>query len=171
MQRGIRVKRTCTCGDLSWEERVLIARSPAYAQKQQSALEKRLDKAKSALLALTPPIGPGKKLMKNESDLIKAAEAIILRYDVNNLLTYTYEQEKKLIEKFVGRGRSGEKREKKVIEHVRYQITGVQRCEQAIAERTSALGHRFQLIGKEVAKEGKRRDNPCKNEKQIARKG
>ena len=139
---GYEVKRTCTSEDLSWEERVLVVRSPAYAEKQQITLEKRLEKAKIALMALTPPIGQGKKQMKEESELIKAAEALILRYDVNNLLTYTYEQEKKLIEKFVGRGRSGDKREKKVIEHVRYQITGVQRCEQAIAERTSTLGWR-----------------------------
>jgi len=115
-------------------------RSPAYAEKQQSILHKRLEKAKAALIALTPPVGRGKRQVKDEANLVKAAEAILSKYGVSGLLSYTYEQEKKLIVKLTGR--SEEKREKKEVEHVRYQITGVQHCEQAIAERTSALGWR-----------------------------
>jgi transposase len=139
---GYEVKRTCKNGNLSWEERVFVARSPTYAEKQRSTLEKRLDKAKAALLALTPPVGRGRQQITDEDELIKRASACLSKYDVRGLLTYTYEQEKKLTEQLVGRGRSGPDREKKVVEHVRYQITGVQRCEQAISSLILTLGWR-----------------------------
>lgn len=139
---GYEVKRTCKSGNLSWEERVFVARSPTHAERERITLEKRLDKAKAALLALTPPVGRGKQQITDEEELIKRASAILTKYDVSGLLIYTYEQEKKLTEQLVGRGRRGPDREKKVVEHVRYQITGVQRCEQAIDRLVSTLGWR-----------------------------
>lgn len=139
---GYEVKRTCKNGDLIWEERVFVARSPTYARREQSALEKRLDKAKAALLALTPPVGRGKQQITDEDELIKRAEACLSKQGVSGLLTYTYEQEKKSIEQLVGRGRSGPDRERKVVEQVRYQITGVKPKEAAIAHLVSTLGWR-----------------------------
>jgi len=139
---GYEINRTCTSGEISWEERVLVVRSQAYADAEQSTLEKRLDKAKAALLAITPAVGRGKQQIKDEGTLTERAEAILSKYHVSGLLTYTYERESRLIEKLVGRGRSGTNREKEIIEHVRYQIVSVERCEQAIAQRVSSLGWR-----------------------------
>ncbi len=55
---GYEVKRTCTYEAESWEERVLVVQSLAFACKQRHSLDERLHQAEAALLALTPPIGP-----------------------------------------------------------------------------------------------------------------
>src|SRR2546425_2034385 len=52
--QGYEVRRTCVSGDLSWQERVLVVRSVAYAQTQRRHLEERLTKAHAALLSVTP---------------------------------------------------------------------------------------------------------------------
>jgi transposase len=74
--RGYEVKRFCTHEEQTWEERVLIVRSFAFAETQQRYLEKRLTKARAALLALTPAVGQGKRQIKDEETLIARAEAI-----------------------------------------------------------------------------------------------
>jgi transposase len=140
--RGYEVKRFCTCEGENWEERVLIVRSHAYAQAQQHYLEKRLAKATVALVALTPPIGQGKRQIKDEKTLRERAEAILEKHEVTGLLTYRYIQESRQEEKLVGSGRDGPNRPRQVIEHVRYQITEVQRYEEAIAKHIATLGWR-----------------------------
>jgi transposase len=139
---GYEIKRTCTYEDLTWEERVLIVRSPAFASKQRETLEKRMEKATTALFALTPAIGKGKRQIRDEGRLVEAAEAILTKYDVKGLLSYSWTCERRLTEKFIGRGRGGPDREKSVVEVVRYQITGVKPDEQAIAARVATLGWR-----------------------------
>ena len=125
--RGYEVKRFCTYEGQNWEERVLIVRSHAYAEAQQHALKKQLEKARAALIALTPPIGQGKRQIKDEETLIARAEAILEKYKVTGLLTYRYVRESRQEEKLVGSGRNGPNRTRHVIEHVRYQITEVHR--------------------------------------------
>jgi transposase len=140
--RGYEFKRQCTSGDLCWEERVLVVRSHAWAQALQQNLEKRLEKARATLLALTPPVGQGKQQIKEEKDLVERADAILEKYEVTGLLTYTYERESRMTEKLVGRGRSGPNRERQVIEQVRYQVLTVKRNEEALAKRVAAFGWR-----------------------------
>jgi len=140
--RGYEVKRFCTYEGQNWEERVLIVRSHAYAQAQQQYLEKRLAKATAALVALTPPIGQGKRQIKDESTLLARAEAILEKHEVTGLLTYRYVRESRQEEKLVGSGRDGPNRPRQVIEQVRYQITGVHRNEEDIAKHVSTLGWR-----------------------------
>src|SRR5262249_24190923 len=108
--RGYEVKRFCTYAGQTWEERVLIVRSDAYAEAQQHALEKRLAKAKAALVALTPPVGQGKRQIKEEEMLVARADAILEKYEVTGLLMYQYTQESRQEEKLVGSGRDGPNR-------------------------------------------------------------
>jgi len=140
--RGYEVKRLCTYEGQNWEERVLIVRSHSYAQAQQQHLEKRLTKATAALVALTPPIGQGKRQIKDEPTLLARAEAILEKDEVTGLLTSRYVRESRQEEKLVGSGRDGPNRPRQVIEHVRYQITGVHRNEEAIAKHVETLGWR-----------------------------
>jgi len=140
--RGYEVKRFCACDGQNWEERVLIVRSHAYAEAQQHYLEKRMDKATAALLALTPPVGQGKRQVKDEKTLHERAEAILEKHEVTGLLTYHYTRESKQEEKLVGSGRNGPNRPRQVVEHVRYQITQVQRNAVAIAQHVATLGWR-----------------------------
>jgi transposase len=140
--RGYEMKRFCTCDGQNWEERVLIVRSHAYAEAQQHYLEKRMDKATAALLALTPPVGQGKRQIKDEKTLHERAEAILEKYEVTGLLTYHSTRESKQEEKLVGSGRNGPNRPRQVVEHVRYQITQVQRNAVTIAQHVATLGWR-----------------------------
>jgi transposase len=140
--RGYEVERTCTDGEQSWQERVLGVQSEALADQQRKSLDERLHKAEVALLALTPPIGRGKRQITKEADLENRAEAILKKYRVTGLLTYTYERAGKREEKLVGRGRGGPNREREIIEQVRYQVTGVQRRQEAIEEEKALAGWR-----------------------------
>src|SRR5205823_9499417 len=104
--------------ELNWQERVLVVRSYAYAETQRRHLEDRLAKAREALLALTPPVGRGKRQITEEAALQSAAEAVLAKHRVTGLLTYTYERESERENKFVGRGRGGANRQQQVIERV-----------------------------------------------------
>ena len=142
LAQGYELSRTCVSGELSWQERVLVVRSQAYADTQCRHLEERLAKAQEALLALTPPVGRGKRQITQEVALQSAAEAVLTKYRVRGLLTYSYVRESEQEIKLVGRGRAGANRQQQVIERVRYQISALERNEEAIAQLVSTLGWR-----------------------------
>ncbi len=142
LAQGYEVSRTCVSGQLSWHERVLVVRSVAYADTQRRHLDERLAHAQSALLALTPSVGRGKRQITEEATLQSAAEALLTRHRVMGLLTYSYERQVEQEVKWVGRGRGGANRQQQVIEHVRYQITRIERNEEAITQFVSTLGWR-----------------------------
>jgi len=142
LAQGYEVSRACVCEGLTWQERVLVVRSHAYAETQRRHLEERLDNAQAALLALTPPVGRGKRQITEEAELQRAAEAVLVKHRVVDLLTYTSTRESQQTVKFVGRGRGGANRQQQVSERVRYQITMVTRNEEAIANLVSTLGWR-----------------------------
>ncbi len=142
LAQGYEVNRTCVWEGLIWQERVLVVRSHAYAETQRRHLEDRLEKAQAALLALTPPVGRGKRQITEEAALQGAAEAVLAKHRVVGLLTYTYQRESEQAVTFVGRGRGGANRQQQVSERVRYQITAVERNEAAIAKLVSTLGWR-----------------------------
>jgi transposase len=85
------VELTATVGDkeVSWTERRFLVRSLAYAQAQQAALERRLDKAAKALRELVVRKQGKKQLF--HAGLMEAAEAIVKREGVEGLLSYTAE--------------------------------------------------------------------------------
>ena len=125
---------------IEWTERVLIVKSPAHEQQQKKGLETRLRKAEEKLLSLTPARGRGKRQIKEKSDLVEKAESILKRYAVRELLDYTYKREMEKKTKYVGRGRGGPNREKRVEKKIRYQITNVIRNEEKIAEKKRRCG-------------------------------
>jgi transposase len=142
LAQGYEVSRTCVYEGRTWQERVLVVRSHAYAETQRRHLHERLEQAQADLLALTPPVGRGKRQIIEEATLQSAAEAVLVKHRVVGLLTYTYARESEQTITFVGRGRGGANRPQQVSERVRYQITAVQRDEQAIADLVARLGWR-----------------------------
>src|SRR2546421_2487402 len=139
LAQGYEVSRTCEYGELRWQERVLVVRSHAYAQTQRRHLEERLEKAQAALLALTPPVGRGKRQITEEAALESTAEAVLVKHRVVGLLSYSFRRASEQTVKFVGRGRGGAKRPQQVSEGVRYQLTAVTRNEEAIADLVAQL--------------------------------
>jgi transposase len=142
LAQGYEVNRTCVWEGLTWQERVLVVRSHAYAETQRRHLQERLEKAQAALLALTPPVGRGKRQITEEAALESAAEAVLVKHRVVGLLTYTSARESEQAVKFVGRGRGGANRPQQMSERVRYQITAVTRNEVVITDLLSTLGWR-----------------------------
>ena len=82
------VELTATVGtkEVSWTERRWLVRSAAYAQAQQAALARRLQRAEEALRELVVRKQGKKQLFYAE--LLAAAAAIVTREGVEELLTY-----------------------------------------------------------------------------------
>ncbi len=125
-----------------WTERVFVVRSETYRRILQNGLERRLQRATAKLSALTPSPGRGKRQLRDESELTKAAETILNECKVADLLAYTFERQEKHQTKFIGRGRGGPDRPTREIVTVRYQITAVTRQEEAIAALKKTFGWR-----------------------------
>src|SRR2546422_1159014 len=142
LAQGYEVNRRCVSGELNWQERVLVVRSQASTDTQRRHLEERLAQAQEAVRALTPPVGRGKRQITEEAILLSAIEAVLAKYRVTGLLTYTFERQVEQELKFVGRGRGGANRPQQVCERVRSQITAVQRNERAISHLVATLGWR-----------------------------
>ena len=127
---------------IQWTERVMIVRSESYRKAQVEALENHLQRATERLLSLTPPPARGKRQIREENDLVNAANAILEAYEVEGLLSYTFERQEKRQTKYLGRGRGNPNRPKQEIITVRYQITAVTRQTEAIAACQKTLGWR-----------------------------
>jgi len=125
-----------------WTERVLVVRSESYRWVLREGLEGRLQRAAQALLALTPSPGRGKRQIQGETQLVKAAEAILKAHDVEGLLGYAFECQEKRQTKYLGRGRGGPERPKQEVITVRYQVTAVVRQAEAIAALQKTFGWR-----------------------------
>jgi transposase len=83
------VALTATVGEteVRWTERRWLVRSQAYAQAQQTALERRLATATKALRELVVRKRGKKQLF--HAELMQAAEAIVKREGAEGLLSYT----------------------------------------------------------------------------------
>lgn len=80
---------TVAAREVRWTERRWLVRSRAYAQAQETALERRLARAEAAVREL-PTRKQGKK-QRFHAELVQAAEAIVAREGVEGLLRYTVE--------------------------------------------------------------------------------
>lgn len=125
-----------------WTEQVFLVRSESYRQTLLKGLEGRLQRATDKLLVLTPPPARGKRQIQEETELVKAAEAILKAHEVEGLLTYTFERQEKRQTKYLGRGRGNAERPKHEIVTVRYQIIAVVRQEEAITALQKTFGWR-----------------------------
>ncbi len=123
-----------------WLERVIISKSPAYADRIEKGFEKRLENAMAKLNALTPQRGRGKRQITEESKLKEAVEKILKLHKVAGFIKYEYEKEVEEITKFAGRGRGSKDRKKVTEERIRYQITNVAGDEDKIEEEKEKFG-------------------------------
>ena len=108
-----------------WSERVLLVHSPVYEQQQLRGLQKRLQTAREKLMSLTPPVGKGKRQIREEALLHQKAIAILKQHRVEGLLSYSYQYHQ---------GSSKKK--------VRYQITAVEQNSEKIETLTQVFGWR-----------------------------
>jgi transposase len=127
---------------LEWTERVFVVYSESYAKAQARGLEQRLATATTKLNALTPPRGRGKRQIKDEAQLMQAAQVILQAHRVEGLLSYTFERQEERHIQFVGRGRGAANRPQRIVEQVRYQITSVIRHEADITALKETFGWR-----------------------------
>jgi transposase len=127
---------------LEWAERVFVVYSESYAKAQARGLEQRLATATTKLNALTPPRGRGKRQIKDEAQLMQAAQVILQAHRVEGLLSYTFERQEERHIQFVGRGRGAANRPQRIIEQVRYQITSVIRHEADLTALKDTFGWR-----------------------------
>ncbi len=125
---------------IEWKERVLIVKSPAHEKQKMKGLERRLKNAEKDLYALTPPRGPGKRQIIEESVLIETAGGVLEKHSVKQFITYEYEKEIEQKTKYKGRGRGGANREKIIEERIRHQITKVIRNEEQIESIKKTFG-------------------------------
>ena len=132
---GYEFERTC-CAKGSpegWTERVMVVRSPLQAHHQATGLDKRLRHAETALVALTPPRGRGKRQITEEATLVAAIDLVLKAHRVEGLLSVVWEKQVEQHTQYLGRGRGSASRPKRVIEHTRYHITRIDRQEDNIA--------------------------------------
>src|SRR4030065_1052363 len=108
-------------------ERILVVRSESYRRVMREGLESRLQRATEELTALTPTPGRGKRQIRDEMELVKAAEEVMKAHDVQGLLSYTFERLEKRQTRYLGRGRGSPERPRQEIVTVRYQMTAIAR--------------------------------------------
>ena len=139
---GYEFERTC-CAKGShegWTERVMVVRSPLHAQQQATGLDKRLCHAETALTALTPPRGRGKRQITDEATLVEAIDRVLKAHRVEGLLSVVWEKQVEQRRQYLGRGRGSARRQQRVIQHTRYHITRVARQEDTIASLRQQYG-------------------------------
>ncbi|OGO27152.1 MAG: hypothetical protein A2Z16_15305 [Chloroflexi bacterium RBG_16_54_18] len=125
-----------------WTERILVVRSESYRRVMREGLESRLQRATEELTALTPTPGRGKRQIRDEMELVKAAEEVMKAHDVQGLLSYTFERLEKRQTRYLGRGRGSPERPRQEIVTVRYQMTAIARQDDAIATLQKTFGWR-----------------------------
>ena len=73
----------------SWNERIMIVKSDAFADAARKGLTQRIKRATTALLALTPAPGRGKRQPTDAAELEQTAGAILKKHEVEDLLSWT----------------------------------------------------------------------------------
>jgi transposase len=131
---SVDVEQTGKVGEkeVRWTERRWFVRSLAYAQAQEAALERRLEKAVAALRELVKRKQGKKQLCYAE--LIEAAEAIVARERVEGLLRYRVEARMKT-RQVRAYGARPARQETDV-----FFVIDVQRNETVIAEKKREMG-------------------------------
>jgi transposase len=139
---GYELERTCCApdSDLEWRERVLVVRSPLHANQQAAGLETRLRHAETALRALTPPRGRGKRQITDEATLVAAIARVLQDQRVDGLLRVAWEKQVEQTTQYVGRGRGSVHREKRGLQKTRYHITHIARQADNMAELCQRFG-------------------------------
>lgn len=131
--------------EVIFTERVQVVRSDAHQARQAKGLEERLAKAATALRALTPEPGRGRRQHVTAESLHAAIAHTLAAHRVEGLLSIAERVDEHRETRLVGRGRRGANRPTREIITRRYVITDVARDEAAITAHTAHLGWRVQL--------------------------
>ena len=109
---GYEFERTCDAKGRheGWTERVMVVRSPLYANQQAAGLDKRLRHAEIALAALTPPRGRGRRQITEEATLVEAIDLVLKAHRVEGLLSVAWEKQVERHTQYLGRGRGSASR-------------------------------------------------------------
>jgi transposase len=131
--------------EITWSERVQIVRSLSLYECAKTNLEKRLVKAEKQLLALTPPVGRGRRQIRSLELLQSQITEVLQRYRVTGLLVVSWQKIETSVTRYQGRGRGSPNRATSTVMQVRYTITDVQRQSDAITLESYRLGWRVQV--------------------------
>jgi transposase len=146
---GYELERQCqleVAGELfEWTERVQLVKSLSLARRQGEQLEERLRCAAVELRALTPPVGRGRRQLREEETLREAIAEVLQRYRVAPFLSVTWRREEQREQRYEGRGRGGAGRKWHWDVVVRYQVLDVCRKEDAITAAKYRQGWRVQV--------------------------
>ena len=123
-----------------WNELVFVVYSPNFGASMRNSLDQRVKSAKEKLLALC--LSARRRQNKTEVDLRKSADALLKKYQMNGILTYSVERIATTTTKYVGRGRGGADRPQKTVETVRYDLTEVHMDEDALKVAQLLMGWR-----------------------------
>ncbi len=118
----------------------MVVRSPRHANHQAAGWAKRLTHAETALAALTPPRGRGKRQSTDEATLVEAIALVRKDHRVEGLLSVTGETQVERHTQYVGRGRGSASRHQRVLQHTRSPITRIARQEDHIADLSQRFG-------------------------------
>lgn len=128
---------------VTWTERVQWVYSPTLARQQERHLEQRLRRAEAGLLALTPPVGRGRRQIREQATLENAVNAILERHQVTDLLQVAWVRHEETQARYEGRGRGGPDRKTHTEVKVRYEVTAVERQAAALTAHQRRLGWRI----------------------------
>ncbi len=131
--------------EFTFSERVQVICSYRQQEQQTAALQQRLEKAQSALLALTPEPGRGRRQHLTRESLQEAIDQTLAVHRVKGLFHVEHQVEEKRQTRLVGRGRKGANRPTREVITSRYVITAVIPDESAIAAQKKRLGWHVQL--------------------------
>jgi transposase len=130
---------------VTWQERVLVMHSEAYARAQETSLRARLTTARTSLTALTAGKGQGHRRYATAEALHAACHSILEKQDVVGLLTVTLECERQTRTLHAQRGRPRlhpPQSQLRLIEEVWYTVSKIDLASQALATRIARLGWR-----------------------------
>ena len=111
----------------------MVVRSPLHATHQAAGLDKRLRHAETALAALTPPRGRGKRPITDAVPRVEAIDLVLTAPRVEGLRSVAWEKQVEQHNRYLGRGRGSASRPPRVIEQTRYHITRIARQADKIA--------------------------------------
>jgi transposase len=116
-----------------WTERVMVVRSPRHATHQAAGWAKRLRHAATALAALTPPRGRGKRQSPEAATLGEAMDLVRTAHRVEGRLSGAWDTQVARHTRSLGRGRGAASRPQRGLEPTRSPITRIARQEDTIA--------------------------------------
>ena len=130
---------------VTWQERVLLMQSTAYARSQEAGLRQRLTTARTALTALTAGKGKGHRRYPTAAALHAVCHRILEKHGVVGLLTVTLacERQTRMGHAHCGRPSKHTPQPSQCLSaEVRYQVSKIHLDSQALAARIARLGWR-----------------------------